>query len=207
MTPETKAKITRGLKTTEFWVVMLMTVLTSIMVTLQEHADTVLPIELQMKILGGLATAYVICRTALKIANLVATVLRLDRGESLPVPAVPAGVKLPDVPVPQLPVLGVAPGPVVQESPHWKGYVSANSLRAEELAAADERERQESLKALLAKAGQESVAVAPPPVVLSTGVAHPSAATSGRLIPPPVHLDFPPDATPVVATAQKVRGH
>jgi hypothetical protein len=141
------------------------------MVALQDHADNVLPIELQMKILGGLATAYVICRTALKIANLVATLLRLDRGEPLPVPAAPAGVKLPEMPVPQLPVLGMAAAPAapaVQESPHWKGYVSADALRAEELAASEERERQASLRALLARAGQESAAVAPPPVVLST---------------------------------------
>jgi hypothetical protein len=168
MTPDTKAKITRGLKTTEFWVVMLMAVLTSVMVTLQDHAENILPIELQMKILGGLGTAYVVCRTALKIANLIASVLRLDRGEALPVPAAPAGVKLPEMPVPQMPVLGMAAAPAVEESPHWKGYVSANALRTEELAAADERERQASLKTLLARAGQESAAVAPPPVVLST---------------------------------------
>lgn len=172
MTPETKAKITKGLKTTEFWVVLLMGVLTSIMVTLQDHAENVLPIELQMKILGGLATAYVICRTALKLVGLLATVLRLDRGEALPVPTPPAGVKLPEMPVPVLPGLGV------QESPHWKGYVSQNSLRAAELAAEDEAAKEAALRAMLTQAGQQ--APARPPVVVSSAAPLPPQPQAGR---------------------------
>ncbi len=167
MNPETRSKITKGLKTTEFWVVLLMGVLTTIMVTVQEHSTNVLPIELQMKILGGLATAYVVCRTALKLAGLVATILRLDKGESLPVPLPPAGVKLPEV---QLPIPGalsavtVPPaGPVLDQTeraiiahvdPSW------TDLRDQELkdqAAADER----AFKLKLRRAGEEPTVVIP----------------------------------------------
>lgn len=183
MTPETKAKLTRGLKTTEFWVVMAMGVLTSIMVTLQDHAENVLPIELQMKILGGLATAYVICRTALKVVGLVATVLKLDRGEPMPVPTPPAGVKLPEMPVPSVPGLGLQSAPVAptfQESPHWKGYVSQNAIRERDLAEAEERERQAGLKALLTHAGQQPASPARPPVVISSPAPLPPQPQSGR---------------------------
>ncbi len=163
MTPETRSKITKGLKTTEFWVVLLMGVLTSIMVTVQEHSQNVLPIELQMKILGGLATAYVICRTALKLASLVATILRLDKGEALPVPAPPAGVKLPELSIP-IPgahrVIASVPsapprgqhnlGMVVDPDPSW------TDLRAQELAAEDEKYKQ-----LLRSAGEAPTVVVP----------------------------------------------
>lgn len=148
MNPETRAKITKGLKTTEFWVVLLMGVLTSIMVAVQEHSTNVLPIELQMKIIGGLATAYVVCRTALKLAGLVATILRLDKGESLPVPAPPAGVKLPEV---QLPIPG---------GDSKKGLVPWTDLRAQELDA-EAKASDARLKQLLRRAGEEPTVVIP----------------------------------------------
>ncbi len=198
MTPETKAKITKGLKTTEFWVVLFMGVLTSIMVTLQDHAETVLPIELQMKILGGLATAYVICRTALKLVGLLATVLRLDRGEPLPVPAAPAGVKLPEMPVPTIPGLGISPvghAAEVISYPSWTDLREAEILQQQEQArrvavqaaqamskkgadAQQEQARQASLKELLRQAGPEQLAR--PPVVVSTAPSVSAQPQAGR---------------------------
>ncbi len=175
MTPETKSKITKGLKTTEFWVVLFMGVLTSIMVTLQDHAETVLPIELQMKILGGLATAYVICRTALKLVGLLATVLRIDRGESLPVPAAPAGVKLPEMPVPKMPGLGISPGIQAAEV---VSYPTWTDLREKDIQAQQEQARQASLKELLRQTGPEQLPR--PPVVVSTAPAAPAQPQAGR---------------------------
>lgn len=156
MTPEAKAKITKGIKTTEFWVTMVAGVLVTVMVYLQDQSANVLPVDLSMKLMTWLGVAYVICRTALKIVGVVVTLMRIDRGEAPPMPLPPAGVKLPEVPIPNLPGQRVP----------W------TALRAQEIddqERADAEMKQRLLAANAAAGGAPPpYAPKPPPVVHST---------------------------------------
>jgi hypothetical protein len=183
MNPETKNKISKGLKTTEFWVVLLMSVLTAAMVVLQDHADTVLPVELSMKVLAVLGSVYVFCRTALKLVGLVAYFMKLDR-DPLPVPLPPPGVSLPQVGMPLAPMAAaaapIAPQPrqVAQSAgPAGTGsrLIPWSSLRGEEIAEEEAREAKEaSLKEMLRQAGGPER----PPLVYATA---PPSANPGAL--------------------------
>lgn len=166
MDPATKDKIAKGIKTTEFWVVLLMGILTTIMVSIQEHASNVLPIELQMKILGGLAVAYVVCRTVLKVMGLAATILRVPRGEPLPVPAPPAGVPLPELQIPSM---------RRERGEPW------TALREKEIAQQEAADREAAMKQRLL-AAHAADGGAPPPYAPKP--------------PPVIHSSRPAGATP-----------
>lgn len=174
MNTDTREKIKKGLRTTEFWVVMLMSVLTAIMVVVQEHAENVLPVELAVKLLAVLGSVYVFCRTALKLVGTAAYFLRVDR-DPLPVPLPPPGVRLPEMTmrrpmgpgglaapssvasIAALPTAATTAEPSVRPSAR---PIAWHTLRAEEL---QEEERQALLKKLLLDAAPRAEARVPAP--------------------------------------------